>query len=172
MVATTELPSSPFWRFSLALYARPGAAPACLALQDRDGADVNLLLLGLWLGWCGHRLMPAAGAELACLARGWQEPIVRPLRQVRRDLKQRNAAAGLPWPEAVEHWRGRLAEVELALEQVGQLLLEQAVGPIEAGVPDVTFARDNLLALGLDSVVASEETSRLLDLTFATGRTP
>jgi uncharacterized protein (TIGR02444 family) len=37
-------PDDPFWRFSLDLYGRPGVAPACLALQDEAGADVNLVL--------------------------------------------------------------------------------------------------------------------------------
>ena len=39
-----------FWRFSLALYARPGVAEALIALQDRAGLDVNLILFGLWVG--------------------------------------------------------------------------------------------------------------------------
>jgi len=33
-----------FWRFSLALYARPGVAEALVELQDRAGRDVNLQL--------------------------------------------------------------------------------------------------------------------------------
>ena len=44
---------SAFWRFSLELYARDGVPAACLALQDREGADVNLVLLALWLGESG-----------------------------------------------------------------------------------------------------------------------
>jgi uncharacterized protein (TIGR02444 family) len=36
-----------FWRFSLALYARPGVAAALLGLQDRAGRDVNLVLYTL-----------------------------------------------------------------------------------------------------------------------------
>lgn len=172
MALTAELPSSPFWRFSLELYARPGVAPACLALQDQHGADINLVLLALWLGSCGHRLSPTAGAKLARLARRWQTPIVRPLRQVRRHLKRRSAAAGLPWPEAVEHWRVRLAEVELAMEQMTQLLLEQAAGVVEADAADASVARDNLRALGLAPIIATAEACRLLDLTFAVAVPP
>ena len=49
-----------FWAFSLEFYARPGVAEACLALQDRHGLDVNILLLCCWLGWSGRgRLSPA-----------------------------------------------------------------------------------------------------------------
>jgi uncharacterized protein (TIGR02444 family) len=39
-----------FWRFSLAFYERPGVADALIALQDREGFDVNLVLFALWLG--------------------------------------------------------------------------------------------------------------------------
>ena len=162
-----DLPSSAFWRFSLELYARPGVATACLALQDGHDVDVNLVLLALWLGKSGHRLNSTAGATLARLARSWQRPIVRPLRQVRRRLKRRNAAAPPPWPEAMEHWRSRLAEVELALEQVEQLILEQAAEVTDIGPPDAAIARDNMFTLGLAAVMTSEEIQHLLALTFA-----
>ena len=32
------------WAFALAIYARPGVAEACLALQNEAGVDVMLLL--------------------------------------------------------------------------------------------------------------------------------
>jgi len=38
------------WRFSVAFYARPGISGALIALQDRAGVDVNLMLFALWLG--------------------------------------------------------------------------------------------------------------------------
>ena len=44
------IPDSPFWNFSLRLYARAGVPDACLALQARHGIDVNLLFCCLWLG--------------------------------------------------------------------------------------------------------------------------
>jgi uncharacterized protein (TIGR02444 family) len=159
---TTGLPSSDFWRFSLDFYARPGVAPACLALQDRHGADVNLVLLALWLGLQGHRLDVAAGARLARLARRWQSPLVAPLRRVRRALKRRRRTTALPWPDAVEDLRRRLAEVELGLEQVEQLLLEDAVGEIAAAPPDQVAARHNLGALGLGRLVDTAEAELLL----------
>src|SRR5713101_730457 len=57
-----------FWRFSLALYARPGVADALIAIQDRAARDVNLILFGLWLGASHGRLLAAgelAGSEAA-----------------------------------------------------------------------------------------------------------
>ena len=50
----SAFPPTPFWDFSLAVYGRPGVAPACLALQQRHGADVNLLLFCAWFG-AAHR---------------------------------------------------------------------------------------------------------------------
>ena len=45
------------WRFSLAFYARPAVAEALIALQDRAGCDVNVILFALWRGLVhGHRL--------------------------------------------------------------------------------------------------------------------
>src|SRR5665213_163755 len=50
-----------FWRFSQDFYALPGVAPACLALQDGHGRDVNLVLYGCWLGMSGRGAMGATG---------------------------------------------------------------------------------------------------------------
>ncbi|HEY9550471.1 MAG TPA: TIGR02444 family protein, partial [Kiloniellaceae bacterium] len=47
---------TPFWQFSGAVYARRGVAEACLALQQRHGLDVNLLLFCAWAGSNGRRL--------------------------------------------------------------------------------------------------------------------
>ena len=67
----------------------------------------------------------------------------------------------------MEHWRSRLAEVELALEQVEQLTLEQAAEVTDIGPPDAAIARHNMLTLGLAAVMTNEEIQHLLALTFA-----
>ena len=56
------------WDFSVELYARPGVAAACLALQDRAGADVCLLLAALWLERRGVALEAVRVTEAAALA--------------------------------------------------------------------------------------------------------
>ncbi len=154
----TGLPEGEFWRFSVERYAAPGVAEACLALQDSAGADVNLILLALWLGSRGHRLSAADGERLAALAADWQGPVVTPLRSVRRCLKDRR---GLPWDEAVTELRTGLASIELALEQVEQLLLERAVGPVAQAAADLDAARANFSVLGLARVLDTEA-ARLL----------
>jgi uncharacterized protein (TIGR02444 family) len=99
------------WRFSLALYARPGVAEALIALQDGAGCDVNLVLFALWLGAAhGHHLdraeLAAAEAAIAPVARD----IVGPVRQLRRGLKTAPAAD-------LQDLRRRLLVLELAAER-------------------------------------------------------
>ncbi|MEX2629461.1 MAG: TIGR02444 family protein [Tistlia sp.] len=131
-------PRNPFWAFSLATYGRPGVAEACLALQDRLGLDVNLLLFCLWAGRCGHRLSATELAALATAAGPWQQGVVVPLRGVRRRLK----GAADPAQEAL---RQRIKRDELEAERLEQELLHRAL-PLAPGVDDPAAARANLLA--------------------------
>ena len=55
---------NPLWEFSLEFYAQPGVASACLALQDRCGVDVNVLLLMCWCGLQGVCIDSASLARL------------------------------------------------------------------------------------------------------------
>jgi len=118
----------PFWNFSLEIYAGEGVAEACLDLQARRGCDVNILLFCCWLGASGRPTLTAErlGAILK-VSDVWQAEIVRPLRQVRRLLKDR------PWndtlPETVEAARRRVADAELAAEHAEQLKLASLYTP-------------------------------------------
>ncbi|MGH1573837.1 TIGR02444 family protein [Methylobacterium sp. P31] len=113
------------WDFSLALYGRPGVAPACLALQDEGGADVNLVL---YLLWCAatHRPLDAAAIEAADRRIApWRATIVEPLRAVRRALKERLFAEF-----GAETYRGRIKTVELEAERLVQdVLFRHAPAP-------------------------------------------
>jgi uncharacterized protein (TIGR02444 family) len=106
-----------FWSFSLAFYAWPGIAETCLALQDRDGLDVNILLLCCWLGWSGQGQLDRDG--LAAVEAGvatWRSEVVERLRTVRRALK------GMPNPIA-PGLRQDVQRLELAAEHEAQRLL-------------------------------------------------
>ncbi len=110
-----------FWDFSLAVYHRPGVADACLALQDRHGLDVNLLLFCCWAASMGRVLdRGTLGAAEAAVAT-WRNQVVRPMRSLRRRLKRE--VEGFPAGE-VEALRGRLLEAELAAERLEQGRLE------------------------------------------------
>jgi hypothetical protein len=63
--AMADADEPPSWRFSLAFYAAPGVARALMALQDRDGLDVNLMLFALWIGVSGHGRLASDGLRAA-----------------------------------------------------------------------------------------------------------
>ena len=79
-----SVPDNPFWKYSLALYAN--AQQWCLELQDRYGANVNLLLFCCFVGSRGCTLLPQHLDELRALIAGWDDGVVKPLRKIRRSL--------------------------------------------------------------------------------------
>lgn len=113
---------NPFWDFSLTVYVRPGVADACLALQDRLGLDVNLLLFCCWTGSQGRRLDSVDMARLVAAVGDWQRSIVGPLRAVRRRLKE------LPGDTSGQAGALRQAvkDCELAAERIEQSMLHDA----------------------------------------------
>jgi uncharacterized protein (TIGR02444 family) len=112
----------PFWNFSLEIYAAEGVSEACLDLQERRRCDVNVLLFCCWLGASGRPTLTADRLRSILKAsNSWQEEVVRPLRAVRRLLKDRPWSEALP--ETVDATRRRVADAELAAEHAEQLKL-------------------------------------------------
>jgi len=112
----------PFWNFSLELYAGEGVAEACLDLQERRGCDVNVLLFCCWLGASGRPTLTADRLRsILAASDAWQTEVVKPLREMRRRLKDRNWPGALP--ETVDAVRRRVADAELAAEHAEQLKL-------------------------------------------------
>lgn len=130
-----------FWRFSLAVYGRPGVAPACVALQDRWGLDVNLLLWCCWHGAEGRALAAEEIAAAAEAARRWQAEVVQKLRALRRRLK--SGIADVPMPRA-EILRSGITEVELEAERIAQATLAGIPAGSALGAPPAALARANL----------------------------
>jgi uncharacterized protein (TIGR02444 family) len=114
-------PGAALWSFSLALYGKPGIAPALTRLQDRNGLDVNLLLLCCFVGACGLGALTKAqliGADRAI--RAWREAVVQPLRSVRRALKLPPLASD----DATDgELRRQVMQAELLSESRAQALL-------------------------------------------------
>jgi len=135
-----------FWRFSLAFYARPGVAEALIALQDRAGCDVNLILFALWRGMAhGHRLdhdeLIAAQAAIAPLRRD----IIEPLRRLRRGLKADSD------PD-IQVLRRRIGALELAAERSAQSRLAATIAPSAAGGDRAAASQVNIaLYLGVEA---------------------
>lgn len=131
---------NPFWTFSLAVYARPHVAAACIDLQDRRGLDVNLLLFGCWAGHCGRELGPGDWETLRAAADPWQRNVVEPVRGARRWLKDQHTA---PAAQA-EALREAVKACELDAERLQQAVLHAAL-PLAAGEADAELAARNLL---------------------------
>jgi uncharacterized protein (TIGR02444 family) len=128
-----RFPDCAFWDFSVEVYARPGVAPACLDLQERRGADVNLLLFACWHGASGRGaldgpLLAAARERVAT----WHEEVIRPLRTARRRLK---SDPGPPPTVLRERLRRKIAADELEAEHLEQLALAALAPPEPTGLP-------------------------------------
>jgi uncharacterized protein (TIGR02444 family) len=148
---TTREEARALWSFSLATYDAPGVASACIALQDRHGLDVNLLLFCCWAGAQGHQLTTAKLKRLQQGVAGWQQEVVQPLRRVRRRLK------GEPGDDA-QDLRARILELEIESERQEQLRLADLM-PLTPGEAEPRRAGANLrLYMELKEIALEEDT--------------
>jgi uncharacterized protein (TIGR02444 family) len=108
---------SDFWRFSLAIYRMDGVPPACLALQDGHGLDVNLMLFALWLASQGRALSPDDISDADSAVMEWRSEAVVALRRVRRYLRSPPDAFDA---KATSALRDRIKAVELEAERLQQ----------------------------------------------------
>ncbi len=106
--------ANPLWQYSLTAYRRSGVEELCLAAQDEQGVDINLLLYAAWLAGNGAALTPRHLAEQAIACDAWREQVVLPLRALRRSWDDLPTARLL---------REQLLELELAAERQQQDLL-------------------------------------------------
>ncbi len=112
-----------FWRFSLAVYGKPGVAPACLVLQDQFGRDVNLALYCCWVGASGRGRLGRAALDAADRAAApWRHEVVEHFRAARRAIKE----AAAPDSEALY---AKAKAVELDAERLLQSRLAQLAPP-------------------------------------------
>jgi uncharacterized protein (TIGR02444 family) len=139
MTGSVDLPASPFWTFTLAVYQKDGVSPACIALQDRLGLDVNFLLLCLYGGSRGHPLTAGDFASVEERVAPWRKHVIHPLRAIRRWLKEQQLLAKAPSDQLR---RGVLGH-EIESESVQQRLMEAAV-PIPEGASSAATAAGNL----------------------------
>lgn len=108
---------SPFWRFSVSFYSVPQVAAACLDLQDKAGADVNIVMFLLWNATQSRTFSAAAVADLESRIGVWRDSVVVPLRTVRRALKSPPAVIDAA---IAEKYRTKIKGVELEAEKLQQ----------------------------------------------------
>lgn len=103
--------SNPLWDYSLTIYRLDEVASSCIALQDTFDMDVNLLLYAAWLAHLKCSLSDDHLAALEALVSEWREQVVKPLRGLRRQLRD--------YPGA-ESARDELKHLELQAEREQQ----------------------------------------------------
>lgn len=142
--------SDDFPAFAAIVHDQPGMADQLLVLQDRHGADVNLLLLCCWFG-LEHGRMPASLLSQARqLADEWREQVISPLRDCRRRMKNTRPGAALTTGCAAgyqalrEQIKAAELAAELQLESELQQLCERADRPCTAN-RNRESARENLM---------------------------
>jgi uncharacterized protein (TIGR02444 family) len=115
---------TPFWAFSLAVYAGDGVAEECLGLQERLDLDVNLLLFAAYMGAVeGIRLAAKdVGAANAAVTE-WHSEIVRPMRAARRALKAPASNTDDPLQPTTAALRLKVKRAELDSEKIEQAML-------------------------------------------------
>lgn len=117
MTAGDAAVPSPFWRFSLAVYADPEVAKACIALQDGAGADVNVLLYMLWAASRGRRLCIDDVRGIVAAVEDWRTGVVVPLRTARRSLRSPPSSIDAKGAAAL---RLQIKKLELEAERLQQ----------------------------------------------------
>ncbi|MCT6701268.1 TIGR02444 family protein [Rheinheimera sp. 4Y26] len=147
-----------FWQFSLALY--PGIQPLCLQWQDSYGANVNLLLLLLYLQKQQLQCEPG-DIRLLQQSLNAEQQFTLALRQLRRSLP-----AGLN-AKAAEQMKQALLKAELSAEQLEQQQLIATLPQCRLSKVLPATNKVSLLTLYLqllDVVLTDELQAQILDL--------
>ena len=113
-----------FWDFSLAVYRQRGVPEECLALQERLGADVNLLLLCTYLGAKRNAVLDRNDIEAAVTAStAWHVDVVRNLRAARQALKPWEEGRDEALRDSARTLRSAVKKLELDAERIEHDLL-------------------------------------------------
>jgi len=116
-----DFESHPFWDYSLDVYRRDGVSPALIAFQDCYNLDVNILLLGLWVGQSGRGELTEADFDYVLgVSANWNSEIVCAIRAVRIRLRQEINLVSKELSDAVKK---KLLNLEIECEHVEQLSL-------------------------------------------------
>lgn len=163
-----------FWTFSVGLYAQKDVESELLALQDRDGLEVNLALFCLFAGRQGYQLDNAAVQAMRAVGLAWGRQVVAPLRDARRNMK-----ANAQTDETIAGLRNEVKALELAAEKAMQMALADLLVTLDTcRVPNAdsegeakALAARNFAAWfaaeGVDGDAPRHSVVKLLDAAFA-----
>lgn len=118
-------PPNDLWDYATRVYARGNTGAACLALQDRHGLDVNVLLFCCWVASSGRGMFRNDELEDALAAIGpWRTEVIDPL----HGLKVRLKGDVAPAPKTLaDDLRRVIVESELHAEHAEVLMLHAAM---------------------------------------------
>jgi uncharacterized protein (TIGR02444 family) len=108
------------WDFALVFYAQPKIAETSVHLQDNHKVNVCLLISLRWMDEQASYLNDGEIAALDAYIQSWTETVIKPLRSMRRLLKQ--PTAGFSQDAIQEQLRTAIKQAELLAEK--KLLLE------------------------------------------------
>jgi uncharacterized protein (TIGR02444 family) len=109
--------SGDFWRWSLAVYDRPGMKDALLDLQDKHRCSVNLLLFALWASERHAALTPLQWRSAIAIVEDWSGAVTEMLRAARCAID--------PQSERLGDLRAKILAAELDAERHEQMALER-----------------------------------------------
>lgn len=104
------------WQAVVQDYAQAGMADRCLALQDRYGLDVPLVLVARSVIAKGWRLDAAAWQRVAAGVAPWRSEVILPLRAARQWIKGEGEMPAHPLRDAIKK-----LEISAEREEIAQL---------------------------------------------------
>jgi uncharacterized protein (TIGR02444 family) len=131
-----------FWDFSLRAYGYADVARSCLALQNRNGCDVNLLLFCCWGGLTFGVIADDVLATAVDHSQRWNTRVVGPLRSARNWMKGKTWVAAA---DAHETLRNRIKSVEFEAERLQQATLGHLLGNLTDPEPNAHGALDAMV---------------------------
>ena len=153
-----KLDANELWQYSLEQY--PQVAALLLPLQDDYQLNINLLLLCGYAQSLGCAIDDLQLQQLLSQTKSWQDNLVSPFRQLRRELKA----------QLNEQQYQQMLTMELALEKEQQWRLIASLPELPAHNPE---AQSNILSCLITSGVALEVLSEdTLTTIFAIGDGP
>ena len=127
-----------FWDFSVNTYRKHGVADACLALQDRHGLDVNVLLFCCWFGCTRGVVDEPLWDRVLAFSEAWAGNVVRPLRAARTWMKHTGCAQPDVSNDECMELREEIKRIELKAEQLQEHALEELARDAPAKILDST----------------------------------
>ncbi|WP_281018467.1 MULTISPECIES: TIGR02444 family protein [unclassified Minwuia] len=127
-------PPNDLWDYATRVYARGAAKQACLALQDRHGLDVNVMLFCCWVASSGRGTFRDGELDQALRAvADWRGNAINALHGLKLYLKGDTAPAPRPLSDDL---RRVIVESELHAEHVEVLMLHASMTRAGTGTFD------------------------------------